>query len=751
MTTCRPKKLQAVSLPGLTLDTLGLYFAALGLLRLLSRQWPQVRGCWRNGVFTVIGENISPERLFDFLLSLKGDLSDFKISWKQEAEESAKNVRSKAFTGDTPTAPLLNFRSRCDEDTVPMFDMHLVANRRTTGNPLFKNPGGKRKPHDKWKDLLNDAFDTRNGRKSLKAVLLKEIEGELNLDKWNAGSWFPSANKIYNFSGYSFSISKRGTTPYADNGIPSWGVVLAVNGFYFVSGSCSRKIGANSQGIASFPFTTIAAAPVSSDECGKSEGEFWAPVWKRPLTNQEISFLFSRAKAEIGTKSATSSSSFSAALITRGVDHGLSEFRRFEFRYSTGDKTFEAVQTARLRVSTQRDFPSAALIQICKMRDALPRETKVGGRWRFKGLQGPLDRALLDLAQAVGEGKEERQVEAALAVLDTQFAALAKVNRNKAHRESKVAFERLPLDFFAWLAKSEGGSAEFRLALAIASMRSEIPAAITKPDERIRLPQALLAYRLGATGRGRFWSIPKDRPLRAVWSPRDLIDNLCALARRRIIESPASGIAPFRSHFPAPVSDIAAFLRGETDDALLARWIDRLSLFDWKYDRELRDNLNPDDSSMAAWSSETALYAYFRPLLHDELLRGLQKQISSENRYLKRGDDKPLLDRWAKRKCDPLLATATRISSVLAALERDETAAAWASAKSVFHTARIPIADFGPDTHFSCDDPRRLLAALIIPAQTTGLYDYFRKHWTAPSQPKPNHEAAKSFYHEIRN
>lgn len=47
--------LKAISLPGLTLDTLGLYFAALGLLRLLSRKWPQVRGCWRQGVFTVGG------------------------------------------------------------------------------------------------------------------------------------------------------------------------------------------------------------------------------------------------------------------------------------------------------------------------------------------------------------------------------------------------------------------------------------------------------------------------------------------------------------------------------------------------------------------------------------------------------------------------------------------------------------------------------------------------------------------------
>jgi hypothetical protein len=37
-------KLSILTFPGLTLDTLGLYFAALGLLRLLSRKWPAGSG-----------------------------------------------------------------------------------------------------------------------------------------------------------------------------------------------------------------------------------------------------------------------------------------------------------------------------------------------------------------------------------------------------------------------------------------------------------------------------------------------------------------------------------------------------------------------------------------------------------------------------------------------------------------------------------------------------------------------------------
>ena len=60
--------LPVLRLAGLHLDTLGNYFAALGLLRLAAHRWPAVKGCWRDGVFCLIGgpDNISELEAFEY-------------------------------------------------------------------------------------------------------------------------------------------------------------------------------------------------------------------------------------------------------------------------------------------------------------------------------------------------------------------------------------------------------------------------------------------------------------------------------------------------------------------------------------------------------------------------------------------------------------------------------------------------------------------------------------------------------------
>lgn len=719
---------KAVSLPGLTLDTLGLYFAALGLLRLLSRKWPEVRGCWRNGGFTVVAgpESLEPLEAYIFAIGLENQWSLYEKSW-----DAPQKADTKAAQAKKPVQAVAEWRTKAREADLPMLTSHLVpGEKRNSFNPLFGTGGnaGKRLFSSGWDNARKAILKPGRGIKP--EHLLADLQAFLQggscsiLGDFGGGSWFSLANKIYN-SGFE--------KPFAAGQITPWAMLLACESFPLLAGSTSRLIGANRRQNAAFPFVCRAPAPESETACGQWLGDFWAPVWHRPLSVPEVRSAFQSGKAELGGKAALTSVAFAGAIVQRGVDSGLAEFRCFTLQRTTSDNTFES-QLSRIiaiprRSSRFSEFFQRAMV----LRERLPKDSKQGKTWRFKGLQGPLDRALLDLAQVVGEGNQKRQREAVVAILDAMFFALVKVDRNRAHREAKVTFERLPLNLLAWLTKQEFGSSEFRLALAIASLRDEIPPKITKPAERLRPPQPFLAYRLGATGQGRFWAIPKDRPLRAIWSPRDSVDNLCALARRRLIESPASTIAPFRGHFVVPLADVMSFLHRETDDDLLALWLDRLSLFDWFDGKESQRALHealavkkPDIQPFPHDSTEAALYTYFRPLLHDELLRGLSTQG----------------EQWKKRERDPILATTSRLSPVLSALEREDTAAAWTLAKSAFHAQRIPIANFGGDLPISSADTRRLLAALIIPAGINDLYTYFRNHWKAPSQLKPNTDAA---------
>lgn len=62
--------LPVIRLAGLHLDTLGHYFAALGILRLSAREWPTIKGCWRDGVFCLVGGPDNFAELESFLLEV---------------------------------------------------------------------------------------------------------------------------------------------------------------------------------------------------------------------------------------------------------------------------------------------------------------------------------------------------------------------------------------------------------------------------------------------------------------------------------------------------------------------------------------------------------------------------------------------------------------------------------------------------------------------------------------------------------
>ena len=48
------KKLNVIRLPGLNTDCLGNYLAALGVLAVTAKRWPQIRGCWIDGTFVLL-------------------------------------------------------------------------------------------------------------------------------------------------------------------------------------------------------------------------------------------------------------------------------------------------------------------------------------------------------------------------------------------------------------------------------------------------------------------------------------------------------------------------------------------------------------------------------------------------------------------------------------------------------------------------------------------------------------------------
>jgi CRISPR-associated protein Csx17 len=421
------------------------------------------------------------------------------------------------------------------------------------------------------------------------------------------------------------------------------------------------------------------------------------------MSLSETAAIFQRGRAEVNGRGALTSAAFAAAIIQKGTDSGLAEFRRFSLLHTTSAQTFETRLASVHPLTTRYDAAQAeAVSRIMRLRDSLPRDEKVGKGWRYRGVQGPVDHALVRLSETGAN-------EDAWALLDATFAALERCDKNKAFREREPALEPLPLAWLNELLVTEDKTPEIRIALALASLRA------AKDDRKTgKPPSALLAYRLGVERQGRVWRVTKNRPLRCVWGPRPLTENLAAVISRRLAESEADAPPPFDCQIAVPLADSFAFLNGETDDERTASWLDRFLLFDWSFvDAEVRERLERAQrpARIAPLRDNTAAFSLLRPLFHAYTFSELPKE--SENDI-----------------------SATSLMPLCALLSRGDVPAALHAAFALYRAKLIPLADFGK-TAFDMDEPVRLLAALVLPASTSSTILHFNR-WLQPSNTKGN-------------
>ena len=689
------KGLPVVAFNGLNADSLGAYLASLGLFSLVARQWPGVRAVWRNARFCLIGGPVTLEQVVEFVsgVGARNAWTRYDRPWDEAKEADVKESTSRRTA---------RWRSlEAEERSLRAFGAHLALDGRVRMNPLFGTGGnaGQRKFDKGWREAVAciETPPRRQTRESLRADLKACLEGGActYLRGFSAGSWFGAANKIYNHG------TKR---PFRKGEVSPWAMALACDGVPYFAGGPSRQLGSRRQPKGAFPFVTTAMPPKSEKEAGGVEAEVWAPIWDRPMTEPELRSLFVRGRSELGGKGATSSAAFAAGVVSRGVDAGVTEFRRFLLLHTTSAQTFESRLATVVPVpKTNPDSAATRAIRtIVGFRDALPEDRKVGKRWRFTGLRGPLEQALVDFATAEpGEGRAER----AWALVDEVLEALVKVDRNRGFRGRRVRFQSLPGEWAAGLFREDPPDRESRLALAISSL-AETPAC-----------PPLIAYRVGVQRRraGSRWEFSESTPARRVWSDAVLTGNLCAMADRRVMEAlgHASSQPPFGAALRVDLDDVHAWLSGEVDEERLALWLDRLCVFDWggRANRESVKKLHGFGGARPAVDGALALYALFRPLASGRLFH----RVLHENGIRADG-----------------ASTCAHLGRVVAMLRHGDVNAAVEAALTAYRSAGVALADF--DAFPDGPDPHRLLAALTIPVRDVQVLAAFRR-WRAPTEP----------------
>jgi CRISPR-associated protein Csx17 len=692
--TLQPKQaLTVLPLSGLHLDSLGLCLSALGLLSLCSRHWPSLRGGWRGGVFYLAGGPATEDELIQFVAGIgeRGEWSHYRKGWDkyQKADTKAKSGANTAL-----------WRAReADEESLALLQSHISPAARLSFNPLFGTGGnaGKRDFANGWAKATGAIEKPPKGwkRETLNADLAAFLRGEpgVCLADFNAGCWFGAANKAFN----------SGTArPFRDGQASPWAMALACEAFGLFQGSASRRLGSARRAAGAFPFVTSGAAPTAPGEAGKNLGELWLPVWEQPMSLPEVAALFQRGRAEVNGRGATTSPAFAAAILQRGVDAGIREFRRFLLLRTTSENTFESRLASVISVAGKTESATAtALTRMLEFREKLPADRKKGKRWIYAGLRGPLDDALVAFA-------ESPSPESARAAVDAMIGALRKADRNRGHRAHKpsIQFQQLPGAWTAALLDESGGDAcaEACIGLALATL---FAGKRTGKAKKVSAAP-FLPYWLGVQQRGTYCSMPEAVPFRRVWGAGRLTANLAAILHRRLMEEEPFAEPPFGAWYRVALGDIEAWLSGAVDDAEVERWAMRFSLFAWDKDSVAAvSNRLGQSSPPDVHSGSLALFALFKPLFQRVLLS-------------------TLLPDGSKRQA----AKVGPLPGIAAQLARGDITGAVRLARTAYRAAGIEPAKLHSE-EFSCADPQRLLAALLIPARGARLTELSLR-WLSP-------------------
>lgn len=693
------RELVAIPSPGLRPESLGNYLASLGLLRLLARKWPEVRIAWKDEVLHVIGGPDSSDALLDYLMDVaaKNEWTPYKRGWVEKQKESTKRKSG---------APLAEWQANASEEDLELFAAHVVPSDRAHFNPLLGSGGntGKRAFSDGWgkavDELKNEsAKSSGKARTELIAFLMGEPSSWL-VENLNAASWFSDANKLYN----------SGQNPYREGLVSPWAMALACEGLPFFAGGASRRHGSRARAVGAFPFVTQAAAPCTAGEAGRDNAEVWAPVWQRPMTLPEVRALYARGRAEVRGRGAVTPAAFATAIVGRGVDAGVAGFLRFSLGRTTSANTFEPRFEGRIVLPASgvanRTTPSAtpmatAFERILALVDRLPRDEKKGKRWRFVGLRGPIERAMIQVASSPSDPAM------ACGLLDAVVGALDKVDRNQSYRARHISWEPLPVEWLPALFGSQAVPTEARLALAAVS---------GFPASR---PFAL--YRFGVEWQYGRYVHPKQAPLRWVWGPGELPRVLANVLHRRVLDwekqtqDGRRQEPPARLILPANCQDVNAWLEAQVEEQLMERWLSRLALFDWRsVPNGVTRGILRRDSGNIVISGALAMFGLFQPLFDCQPVRPP-------------GHDNDLLEPESGARTP---AAARRIMALIRTGQAD-TAVAFAMSRYVMAKTWL----VKTEAPWLIEDPERLLASLLftVPLSERGS---IIQRWLRPQREK---------------
>ncbi|QDU39641.1 hypothetical protein Mal4_39870 [Maioricimonas rarisocia] len=603
------------------------YLKALGILRLVAEQLdPKAQGWWDRDVFRLRSQ-LDEDGLVEFFLenysptplvapwnggsgffpkdntaaidAIRDGSAERLTSYREAIRASERVLKSLSLTAkpDEISKALLlqECRNRFPDEFLAWLDAAYVMTDDGAKFPPILGTGGndgRLEFTNNFMQRLCELFDPDTGlpRAGNAYTLESALFGVVSNEQTKApiGQFDPGS-----------AGGPNATTGYEDAPrINLWDFVLALEGAIAFAASSVKKLESLKSGTLAYPFCvrTVGAGygSASASDESASRAEMWLPLWERPSHFAAVSMLLSEGRAEVPGRKARNGVDFARAISSLGIDRGISSFQRFAFQQRYG-LSYLAVPLGRQPV---RLVPGVHSL-IAPLDPWLDRFRSAASKENAPARAGRalrrLESAILDLCSY---GRKEDALAVLIALGEAESAVAVSPRLREAVRSP------LPLLKVDWLTQTYDRSPEFRLAASLASLWHPSLGPLRRHLEAVDPTSC-------AKGFPR-WSRDGDDPA-MVWGGGNLVRNLNALLRRRIIDVLRLGgekgenelLAPLKGRCPAAPRDIADFIDGRVNDQRIEALLRGLMLLDWKsFKGEHRDLLRGPDHPLpdAAWA-----------------------------------------------------------------------------------------------------------------------------------------------------
>lgn len=581
------------------------YLKALGVLRLVSEQKdPNTTGRWHRDQF-VLTSTLDREALLKFFLEEyqptsilapwnggsgfhpKDNSKALEAVAKSESKRlqryatalvAAQSALRRMALGEKPTPEqkadlLLLCRNTLPEDALEWLDAAFVLTDDGAKYPPLLGTGGndgRLEFTNNFMQRITEVMDVSTGKPSERSsqrisVALFSDSIAAPASKAPVGQFMPgTAGGANATSGFD-----------AASAVNPWDFILMIEGALLFAAANVKRLESLAPGALAAPFCVkqtgvgYASCAPSDEAQSATRGEIWMPVWnKRAVTVAELSAIFAEGRSQVGARSARNGVDFARAVVGLGVDRGLDEFQRYGFQVRNGLSYFATPLT---RVSAKKNANVNLLSDVDmwldRFRRAATKDTAPASARRSLSV---LESRIFDLCTS----HTQERLNAVFIALGQCEAVAARSLKWATAKENYIQ----PLFGLRkeWLHHGWNSSVEFRLAASLASNTGKFGKDWL--PMRCHLEQVTSYFdKESGTLSFRWADVPSNH---VQWSEAALPDVLNAIASRRLIltEEPPQG----RSEVWASVSDIKAFIEGETNDALLSDLLWSMSLINWR-------------------------------------------------------------------------------------------------------------------------------------------------------------------------